>query len=220
MLYYYKCIRLLLQPQLYETEINERYLTLCTEACVGVCDTYRRLHDHSTVAFSTISIQTIFLAGEVLSLHIFPWLFASFLRINDLLLQGLTLVYCMWHAPSITAIKSMSALSDCSIMLYLMTERWPNIKRYRDAFEAIKRTVLYLIAEEKHEPRKVIPAIIGDVWSSLQSLDYDMIGEINHSELEQMFDDVTRERMQFPAWDSMDINMYDSLDMGNENLNL
>jgi hypothetical protein len=65
MLHYYKCTRLLLQPQLYETVINERYLTLATEACVGICETYRRLHDYFPVAFSTLSLQTVFLAGEI-----------------------------------------------------------------------------------------------------------------------------------------------------------
>lgn len=64
MLYYHKCTRLLLQPQLYEAVINERFLKLCTEACIGICSTYRRLHDRSSVAFSTVSLQTIFIAGE------------------------------------------------------------------------------------------------------------------------------------------------------------
>lgn len=57
-------MRLLLQPQLYESVINDRYLKLCTEACAGVCETYKRLHDRFPVSFSTISVQTVFLAGK------------------------------------------------------------------------------------------------------------------------------------------------------------
>ncbi|KAE9370898.1 hypothetical protein N431DRAFT_510353 [Stipitochalara longipes BDJ] len=167
MLHYYKCTRLLLQPQLYESDINERYLKLFTEACIGVCETFRRLHDYFPVPFSTLLLQTVFLAG-------------------------LTLVYCVWHSPSHAAIKTMSALSDCSIMLYIMTERWPNIKRYRDAFETIKRTVLELMADGKHQSK---PTTMEDVFSSVQDFDLDMIGDINRDDLEQMFGDFTNERI-------------------------
>ena len=64
MVSYYKGIRLLLQPQLYELAVNERYLELCIEACSGICERYRRLNDHLPVAFLTLSLQTIFLAGK------------------------------------------------------------------------------------------------------------------------------------------------------------
>jgi hypothetical protein len=188
MLHYHKCTRLLLQPQLYESVINEAYLKLCTEACIGICETYRRLHDYFPVAFSTLSLQTVFLAG-------------------------LTLVFCTWQAPASSAVKNMSALSDCSIMLYIMTERWPNIRRYRDAFEAIKRTVLSLVTDDKHQPRKVITTSTTDVWSSLQSFDLDMIENINREDLEQMIGDMTGERMQFPLWNDVDMSMYDTLEL-------
>ncbi|RDW58435.1 hypothetical protein BP5796_12365 [Coleophoma crateriformis] len=195
MLHYHKCTRLLLQPQLYEPVINERYLNLCTEACKGICETYRRLHDYFPVAFSTLSLQTVFLAG-------------------------LTLVYCMWHAPSTNAIKNMSALSDCSIILYIMTERWPNIKRYRDAFEAIKRKVLYLIAEDKHQPGKAIPQSAGDIWSSLQGFDVEMMENINSDAVEQMMSDMIGERMQISRWNDMNMSMYDASDLANENIDV
>lgn len=126
----------------------------------------------------------------------------------------------MWHAPSTNAIKNMSALSDCSIILYIMTERWPNIKRYRDAFETIKRSVLYLIAENKHQPRKVIPSFIGNTWSSLQNFDVEMIEHINCDDLEQMMSDMTGERMQFPRWNDVNTNMYDASDICNEGMDV
>lgn len=188
MLHYHKCTRLLLQPQLYEAAINERFLGLSTDACIGICETYRRLHDSFPVAFSTLSLQTVFIAG-------------------------LTLVFCTWHAPASSAIKNMSALSDCSIMLYIMTERWPDIRRYRDAFEAIKRTVLSLITEDQHQPRKVISTTTSNTWLDLQSLDLDMIENINRGDLEQMIGDMTGERMLFPLWNDDDEGMYDALQL-------
>jgi hypothetical protein len=87
----------------------------------------------------------------------------------------------MRHSPEEAAIKTMSALSDCSIMLYIMTERWPNIKRYQDAFETIKRTVLELMVDGKHQSKTTV---MGDVFSSLQDFDFDMIGDINRNDLE------------------------------------
>lgn len=66
MIAYHSSVRLLLQPQLYKKSINPRYLQLCTQACSGVCETFRRVHDSMPVAFSTLSLQTVFLAGNLI----------------------------------------------------------------------------------------------------------------------------------------------------------
>ncbi|RDW88310.1 hypothetical protein BP6252_00342 [Coleophoma cylindrospora] len=184
MVAYHKCVRLLLQPQLYEVVINPRYLKLCTEACSGVCETYRLLHDSQVIAFSTLTLQSVFLAG-------------------------LTLIYCIWQAPSSAAIKYMSSLSDCSIMLYIMTERWPIIRRYREVFEAIKRSVLHLIAEDKHQPRQAIPIIADDVRTTIQGLEVNMAENINKDDLEQMIGDMTGEHLAF--WNEVDMNLDQSM---------
>jgi hypothetical protein len=60
---YYKSIRVLLQPRLYEKQIDPRYLELCAEACRGVCETYKRLHYRIPLVFTSVSLQTVFLAG-------------------------------------------------------------------------------------------------------------------------------------------------------------
>jgi hypothetical protein len=61
---YYRCIRLLLYPQLSESPVNMKYLKLCVDACGGVCRTYKRLHHQFSIGFSTLSIQSVFLAGK------------------------------------------------------------------------------------------------------------------------------------------------------------
>lgn len=38
--------------------------------------------------------------------------------------------------------STTNALSDCTIMLYVMAERWPKAGRYRDTFERLKQLVL------------------------------------------------------------------------------
>lgn len=63
---YHKAIRVLLQPRLYEKTINPRYLDLCAEACRGVCEVYKRLHYRIPLVFSSMSLQTVFLAGLTL----------------------------------------------------------------------------------------------------------------------------------------------------------
>jgi len=61
---YHKAIRLLLQPRLYESVIDKRYLELCAEACRGVCETYKSLLYKMPLVFTSVSLQTVFLAGQ------------------------------------------------------------------------------------------------------------------------------------------------------------
>jgi hypothetical protein len=60
---YYKTVRVLLQPRLYEKTINERYLLICAEACRGICETYKRLHSRLAISFTSFSLQSVFLSG-------------------------------------------------------------------------------------------------------------------------------------------------------------
>jgi hypothetical protein len=62
---YYKTLRLLLQPRLYDKPINPKYLGLCAEACRGLCETYKVLHSKVPISFSSFSLQSVFLAGMI-----------------------------------------------------------------------------------------------------------------------------------------------------------
>lgn len=125
MVSYHRCIRLLLYPQLSSKPLNLKYLNICATSCVGVCSAYRRLHHRMSVGFSALSIQSVFLSG-------------------------LTLLYCHWLSPNTISIMP---LTDCSIMLYVMTERWPSARKYRDVFEQIKDSVTGLVAEAQGSRR-------------------------------------------------------------------
>lgn len=188
---YYKSIRVLLQPRLYEKAIDPRCLELCAEACRNLCETYKRLHYR-------ISLQTVFLAGlSPLSLRY---------RGTTHQVSGLTLVYCMWHDSSNTnGFKSIGALTDCSIILYVMTEKWPGGKKYRDLFESVKTSVLDAIAEGKHIPRTAVTSMKVDMQISLQKLQVDTLIESVPDDLEQMISDMTGESISF--WDESDMNM-------------
>ncbi|ETN38231.1 uncharacterized protein HMPREF1541_06262 [Cyphellophora europaea CBS 101466] len=150
---YYKTMRLLLQPRLYDKPISPRYLGLCAEACRGLCETYKRLHSKVPISFSSFSLQSVFLAG-------------------------LTLIYCMWYDTSTSSsFKNFSALSDCSVMLYVMAERWSVGKKYRDLFEDVKKGVLEGIEE-------------GRRLSSLGNLPMDATMNNVSNDLEQMISDM------------------------------
>jgi hypothetical protein len=176
---YHKAIRVLLQPRLYEKTIDPRYLELCAEACRGVCEVYKQLHARIPLVFSSVSLQTVFLAG-------------------------LTLVYCMWHDTSNSnGFSSFGALSDCSVILYVMTERWPASRKYRDMFEAVKKAVLDAILEGKHIPRTAVTTMKGDMQNSIHSLQVNTATDTIPNDLEQMISDMTGEQMSF--WDDVDM---------------
>ncbi|KAI1846693.1 hypothetical protein JX265_009004 [Neoarthrinium moseri] len=129
-IHYHRCVRFLLYPSLAEVPVNMHYLKLCADACAGIISDYRRLHHVFPVGFSALSIQSMFLAG-------------------------LTLIYCAWLAP-VNYISVDAPLTDCQLLLYIVTERYPSARKYRDVFERIKRAILDLIAQGKHEPRNPV----------------------------------------------------------------
>jgi hypothetical protein len=68
---------------------------------------------------------------------------------------GLTLIYCAWLAPP-GYVSVDGPLTDCQLLLYIVTERYPSARKYRDVFERIKKAVLDMIAQGKHEPRNPV----------------------------------------------------------------
>ncbi|KAK8056216.1 transcriptional regulatory protein [Apiospora rasikravindrae] len=129
-IHYYRCIRFLLYPRLAKSPTNMKYLELCANACSGIITDYRRLHHVFPVGFSALSIQSVFLAG-------------------------LTLIYCAWLAPA-SFLSVDGPLTDCQLLLYIVTERYPSARKYRDVFERIKKTIMGLVAQGKHEPRNPV----------------------------------------------------------------
>ncbi|KAK5265338.1 hypothetical protein LTR96_009240 [Exophiala xenobiotica] len=153
MLQYYTCKRLLLFPQLTQAVVDSRYLKLCAEACAGVCTSYKNLHDYSSsICYSPVATQSLFLAG-------------------------LTLIYCIWHSFDETSSYVLrNAVTDCSIMLYVMTERWPAALKYRNAFERVKRTVFGLLADGKSQTQASVGIMDTETRTALDSLDEEFGG--------------------------------------------
>jgi hypothetical protein len=58
-------------------------------------------------------------------------------------------------------------MNACSIVLYIITERWPGAKKYRDMYEVVKQSVLESIDESKYEPRRAIKRLNPGFFSSM-----------------------------------------------------
>jgi hypothetical protein len=119
----------------------------------------------------------------------------------------------MWQdATTKVGFRNVGALSDCSIILYVMTERWPESRKYRDMFEAVKRSVLEAIEEGKHIARTAVTTLKGDMQASLRDLPADTTMESVSDDLEQMISDMTGESI--PFWTGADVSMNDGQDFG------
>ena len=91
----------------------------------------------------------------------------------ELTTQGLTLIYCTWISPEeIFSSATSNDINACSIVLFVITERWPGARKYRDAFEAVKQNVIDPLAEGKnHGPRHAIEFSKSIIPSTLPSVE-------------------------------------------------
>ena len=104
--------------------------------------------------------------------------------------EGLTLAYCTWISPQeVFSIKASNDMNACSIVLYIITERWPGAKKYRDTYEAIKQSLLESVEENKYEPRRAIKRLYPDLLPSMAR------NEEGSSEVSQIVADMAGEQM-------------------------
>ncbi|KAI0121059.1 fungal-specific transcription factor domain-containing protein [Xylariales sp. AK1849] len=149
MVYYYKCLRFLLHPVILSSELaNSKLLRKCVESCGGVLRTYKKLHQQTPVGFSVMALHSVFITG-------------------------LTLIYCVWASPKeVFSISISDDMNACSIVLYIITERWSGARRYRDVYEAIKQMVLESIEEGGYEPRRTITNLRPSLRAALKTMDH------------------------------------------------
>ncbi|KAJ9142934.1 hypothetical protein NKR23_g6746 [Pleurostoma richardsiae] len=160
MVYYYKCLRYLLHPVILSSDQSDtRFLRKCAEACGGVCRTYKKLHQTVPVGFSVMALHSVFLAG-------------------------LTLIYCVWASPKeLFNTRTSNDMNACSIVLYIITERWPGARQCRDAYESIKQSVLDSIEDSEYQPRKAVTNLRPGLQAALQTVGQQEEGNLEFTAL-------------------------------------
>lgn len=113
LLHFHRAIRLLIQPFLSILPSSDPYYKACLDSAGQICQIHKRLHQNSDYGHSFIAVQTVFVSG-------------------------IMLLYCLWtHANDVWSIRLSNNLRACSSVLFVMGERTPWVRRYRDAFEAL-----------------------------------------------------------------------------------
>ena len=106
---------------------------------------YKLLHHKTTVGFSLMALSSVFLSG-------------------------LTLLYCIWLSPKeVYSIITSNDLNACSIVLYIITERWPGARKYRDAFESTRQCLLDLITTSD-QPRKPLTGLDANLRATVSDV--------------------------------------------------
>jgi hypothetical protein len=70
----------------------------------------------------------------------------------------------------IYTISTANDINACSIVLYVITERWPAARRYRDIFETIKQSVLDAIEEGEYCPKRPIKRLKPTLQETLKNI--------------------------------------------------
>lgn len=118
LLHYYRAVRLLIQPFLTLLPASDPYYTLCLRAAGNICQTHKRLHQALEYGHSFIAVQTVFVAG-------------------------VTLLYGLWtQGHRIWSVTLADDIRTCSLVLFVMSERSPWVRKYRDAFEVLVNAVM------------------------------------------------------------------------------
>ncbi|KAI1430797.1 fungal-specific transcription factor domain-containing protein [Xylaria sp. CBS 124048] len=113
MLHYHRAVRLLLQPFLPLLTPSDPYYLICLRAAGGVCQAHKKLHQSLEYGHSFIAVQTVFVAG-------------------------ITLIYALWtQKHAIWSYNLSNDIRACSLVLFVMGERAPWVRKFRDAFEVL-----------------------------------------------------------------------------------
>ncbi|KAH6679781.1 putative Zn(II)2Cys6 transcription factor [Halenospora varia] len=121
-MHYYKAVRLLLQPFLMILPPTDQRIALCLQASGQLCQIFKRLHQRDSYGHSFIALHSVFIAG-------------------------VTMCYCLFIAPSLWTFTVSNDLRACSSALFVMAERTPVVKKYRDALENVIGATMEFLAQ-------------------------------------------------------------------------
>ncbi|CAL9736846.1 hypothetical protein MOSE0_K09054 [Monosporozyma servazzii] len=165
-LYYYRAVRLLIQPYLEILTPDDRLFRECQAAAGQICQLYKIFHQKTITGHSTPAVHTVFVAG-------------------------VTLIYCMWLARNFddekrrklgddskhtrplvnaTLFSTMDDLRACSVCLYVMTERSNFARIFRDAFDQLMNATMGNLIERCGPNSSELIYMVNDIKKSKHNL--------------------------------------------------
>lgn len=168
-LYYHKAIRLLVQSRILDSSYHDQWLKVCVRSCGQILQSYKRLHQNFAIGFTTMAVHSIFVAG-------------------------ITILYCLWVNRSLFGISTMNDIRACSTVLFIIAERRPSARKYRDAFETLATAVIDIIESDGVGSR---PSLTGTPGATIDPVQYDLAPGESHM-LAQMVGSARRQQ-QMPS---------------------
>ena len=139
LLHYHRAVRLLVQPFLALLPPTDPYYARCLAAAGDICQAHKRLHQTLDYGHSFIAVQTVFVAG-------------------------ITLLYGLWtHPGRVWSVRLADDVRAASLVLFVMGERAPWVRKYRDAFE-----LLVHAAMEKLQQRGADNEVLRDAAETVE----------------------------------------------------
>ncbi|ODV94667.1 hypothetical protein PACTADRAFT_50529 [Pachysolen tannophilus NRRL Y-2460] len=132
-LYYYRSIRLLIQPYLELLDAENRLFKECQAAAGQICQCFKNFHEKTVYGHSTIHIHAVFVAGVTL-------IYCLWLRRNQDDMHRKQLGDHAKHTRPIVSEALFSGLNDlsaCSVSLFVMAERTKFALSFRDTFDEL-----------------------------------------------------------------------------------
>lgn len=135
LLHYHSAERLLLQPFLGVLDPGDAHYSRCLRAAGAVCQAHKRRHQKSAKTKKTDDGN--YEDNED------GYGRPSFMAVQSVFVAGVTLLYALW--TRVHAVWSVALADDvraASLALFVMSERAPWVRRYRDAFELLVRAAM------------------------------------------------------------------------------
>ncbi|KAJ5434651.1 Transcription factor, partial [Penicillium cf. griseofulvum] len=138
LLHYHRAIRLLMQPFLSILPSSDLYFKACLESAGQICQLHKKLHQNAAYGHSFIAVQTVFVSG-------------------------IMMLYSLWTHENVWSVRLSNNIRACSSVLFVMGERTPWVRRYRDAFEALVSMTMERLETQQECNAREIANIMDDV---------------------------------------------------------
>ncbi len=136
---YYKMLRVMLQPYIMQPERDESVVVECARVAGAICQSYKRLQMDDNMGM-------------------------YLLELHDVLMGGITLIYCARIRPDILNPYIVSTdLGAASTVLFIVATRWASAKKYRDAFECLVANTMKYFAEQRSAEQPVAQTAVPPV---------------------------------------------------------